>query len=137
MYLRHKKRYNRNQEGYITLITVLIVGAIGSAVAISLVLMGISTSRSGLGIQQSTQARALTAACTDTALQEIRKITGFSGSGSITIGQGACQYTVTRTGGQNRTITATGTVATTIRKVQVSVTAINPKILISSWQEIP
>ena len=137
MYLKNKKSYTIAERGYITLISILLIGAIGSAVAISLILIGLGSSRTGLGIQQSAQARAVVTACVESALQEMREKTSYSGSSSFTLGAGNCTYTVTALSGQNRTITATGTVASSIRKLSLTITAINPKILVSSWQEIP
>lgn len=126
----------RRNRGYVTLISVLIIGAIGVAIATSLLLLGLTSSRTSFAWQQSSQARGLADACMEEALQQINDSIPFSGTGNLTLGQGICTYTVTRTGGQNRTITASGTVGTIIRKVKVFVTKITPDITVSSWQEV-
>ena len=125
-----------SKQGYITLISVLIVGAVGVAIATSPVLLGLGSSRTSFAVEKSNQAKALANACTEEALQQVKDSTPFTGSGSLTMGQGTCTYTVTNQGGQNRTITSTGTVGTIIRKVKVIITKINPKITVSSWQEV-
>lgn len=123
-------------RGYVALISVLIVGAIGAAVATSLLVLGIGVSRTSFSQEQSAQAQALADACAEEALQQIRDATSFTGTGSLTLGQGACAYAVTNQGGSNRTITASGTVGATTRKIKTFVNAINPTIGIVSWQEV-
>ncbi|MBI4713619.1 hypothetical protein HY771_00305 [Candidatus Uhrbacteria bacterium] len=133
---KQKMLYNKKRGGYITLLSVLVIGAVGLAITTSLLLLGLSSSRSSFAIEQSDQAKALANACVEEALQQIRDSTPFTGTGSLTLGQGTCGYTVTSQGGQNRTVTATGTVGTIVRKVKVIITNINPTISISSWQEV-
>ncbi len=114
-----------------------MVGAVGTAIALSLILLGNGSSRTSFALQQSAQAKGLANACAEEALEQIRGSTSFTGSGNLTLGQGTCSYTVTNTGGTNRTVTASGTVGTIIRKVSISITAIDPLIVVSSWQEGP
>ncbi len=124
-------------KGYITLISVLVVGAVGIAIASSLILLGNASSRTSFALQQSLQAKGLANACAEEALEQIRESTPYTGTGNLTLGQGTCSYTVTDTGGTNRTVTTSGTVGTIVRKVSVTITAIDPLIVVSSWQEIP
>ncbi len=123
--------------GFITLISVLVVGAVGIAITLSVIVLGLGSSRTSFALEQSNQAKALTNACVEEALQQIKDSTSFTSTGtSLTLGQGTCTYTVTNDGGQNRTITATGTVGTTIRKVKVVISQISPSITVTSWQEL-
>ena len=137
MFPTYTKKWYNNDAGYVTLISVLVVGAVGVAIALSLILLGAGSSRTSFALQQSVQAKGLANACAEEALEQIRESTLFTGSGNLTIGQGTCSYTVTDTGGTNRTVTASGTVGTIIRKVSISITAINPLIVVTSWQEGP
>lgn len=133
---KHKKWYNKKNEGFITLISVLVVGAVGVAVTLSLILLGLGSSRTSFAVEQSNQAKALANACAEEALEQIRDSTPFTGTGNLTLGQGTCAYTVTSQGGQNRTVTASGTVGTIIRKVKIIINKINPTITATSWQEV-
>ncbi|MCR4328496.1 MAG: hypothetical protein NUV53_03180 [Patescibacteria group bacterium] len=130
------KVFIRHRQGYITLISVLVVGAVGIAITISLILLGLSSSRTSFAVEQSNQAKALVNACVEEGMQQIRDATSFTGSGSLTLGQGVCSYTVTSQGGQNRTIVASSTVGTIIRKTKVIIDKINPTIQVVSWQEV-
>lgn len=124
------------QKGYITLMSILIVGAVGLAIASSLLLFGINSSRSSLAFEQSKEAKALASACVEEALGEIRDNTSFSGSGNLSLGLGSCSYTVINLGGQSREIRSTGTMKAIVRKVRVTIDAINPTINVTSWQEV-
>lgn len=127
---------NYLKDGYIALITVLVIGAVGVAVAVSLLLLGLSSSRTSFALEQSNQAKALANACSEEALQQIRDSTPFTGTGNLSLGQGTCTYTVTSQGGQNRTITSSGTVGTIVRKVKIILDTITPNINVTSWQEL-
>lgn len=123
-------------KGYIGLISVLFVGAVGTVIAVTVLLLGLATSRTSFALVQSAQARALADACAEEALQRIRDFVPFSGNGTLTLGSGSCNYTVTRLSGQNRTVSAAGFVGAMVRRVSVSVTQINPTVT-AFWQEVP
>lgn len=127
---------NNHQKGYIVLITVLVIGAIGVAIAVSVIWLGLGGSKSSFALEQSNQAKALANACAEEALQQIRDSIPFTGTGNLTLGQGTCTYTVINDGAQNRTITASGAVGTVVRKVKITIDKINPNINITSWQEV-
>jgi Tfp pilus assembly protein PilX len=129
-------RYSHRSRGYIVLITVLIIGAVGTAIAVAVLWLGLGDSRSSFALQQSSQAKSLANACSEEALQQIRDSTPFTGTDNLTLGQGTCSYTVTSQGGQDRTITSTGTVGTIVRKVKIIIDTINPSINVTSWQEV-
>lgn len=136
MFFVQIKTLHNNQRGYITLLSVLIFGAIGIAITISLLLLGMGSSRTSFAYEQSHQAKALANACAEEAMQQIRDSTPFTGSGTLNLGKGSCTYTVTSQGGQNRAVAASGTVGTIIRKVKIILSAINPQIVVTSWQEL-
>ena len=125
------------QRGYIGLISVLFVGVVGTVIATTVLLLGLASSRTSFALVQSNQAKALANACAEEALQQIRDFVPFSGNGTLTMGAGSCNYTVTKLTGQNRTVVSAGLVGTMVRRVSISITAINPQIVASSWQEVP
>lgn len=125
-----------NSGGYMLLLGVLVLGAVALAAAVSILLLGLGSERSSFALEQSNQAKALANACAEEALQQIRDSIPFEGTGNLALGQGNCAYTVTKLTGQNRTIIASGTVGTTIRKVNIALDKITPSINITSWQEV-
>ncbi|MEK7184214.1 MAG: hypothetical protein AAB701_01705 [Patescibacteria group bacterium] len=129
-------QHKTSQSGYITLLTVLIVSAVGVAIGSSLLLLGLGSSRSSLSLQQSKQAAALADACVEEALQQLRFSTSYSGTATLSFGTSSCTYLVTVLSGENRNIESTGTVGAVVRRVEVDVSQLTPKIVISSWQEV-
>ena len=125
-----------SQGGYIALVTVLIVGAVGLSIGLALLLNGPDSQRSVLVFQQSVQARNLANACAEEALQQMHDNTSFTGTNSLSLGQGSCSYTITNTGGSARTIDASGTVGSVVRKSKVYATIGSSSISIASWQEV-
>ena len=78
--LTHKNRHHLERAaGYITVISVLVIGAVGTALAVSLLLLGLGASRTSFTIQVSQRAQALANACAEEALQAIRNSTSFWG----------------------------------------------------------
>jgi hypothetical protein len=133
-----KKIYQdtENKGGYMTLLSVLIVGAIAVAVTVSIIFSGLSAGRDGFAYQQMQQAKAFASACAEESLNQIRSAISFVGSGTLNFDLGTCSYTVTNQGGENRAISVTGTVGTVVRKMNITVSAINPLVVVSTWQEI-
>jgi len=125
----------RLQQGYVALITVLIVGMAGAAIAVSVLLRGISMTKNSIIISQSVQAKAYADTCAEEALERVRKNSTYTGTAAINFSSDSCSYTVTNTGGTARQIDSTGTVNTLVRDVQVLLTDVDP-ITVSDWQEV-
>jgi len=126
----------KGNKGFLVLLSILIVSAVGVSIATSLLLLGVGSQRTSFAIEQSSQAMALADACAEDALEQIRKDSSYTGTVTLSLGQGTCTYTISNGGGENRTINASSTVGTIIRRVQVSIDQINPSINASSWQEV-
>jgi Tfp pilus assembly protein PilX len=129
-------KLKENSSGYVLLISVLILGAVGLASVLSLILIGVSSSRSALVTQQSAQARFLADTCIESGLEQIRESNSYTGGNTLSFGANSCIYDVANLGGNIRQINATGTVDQIVRKVKVTTSALSPKIIISSWQEV-
>lgn len=133
----HNNMHSKPQnQGYVLLISVLILGAVGVAIASSLLLLGLGSSRSSFAFEQSNQAKSLANACAEEGLQQIRNVTSYTGIGGLTLGQGVCAYLVTSQGGESRIVEASSTVDTIVRKTKVTVSTINPTITIASWIDV-
>jgi hypothetical protein len=126
----------QKNSGYITLLSVLISSAIAVSITISIVLLGLASSRNSFSVEQSNQAKALADSCAEEALQEIRDSDSYSGSSSLSLGQGTCSYTVTSGSGENKNIEAYGTVGTIVRKVEIDLNQLNPTLEATSWQDV-
>ncbi|MBT4277763.1 hypothetical protein HOD96_03415 [Candidatus Falkowbacteria bacterium] len=118
------------------LLSILIISAIGSAIAVSLLLLGLSSSQNSFSLQQSYQAKSLADTCAEEGLEQIRNLSSFTGAGNLTLSNGTCSYTVANLGGENRTVSAIGYVGDLTKRIKVVIDQINPQINIISWQEV-
>ena len=128
--------HQQDNFGFATLFSLLIVSAISLTIAVSLIISGVGVIRSAQSSENSVEARALANACAEEALQKIRDLETYTGTDTIIFGNGSCTYIVNNLGGENRSISASGTAGASVRKVNISINAINPLIHISSWQEV-
>jgi hypothetical protein len=124
-------------RGYILLLSILVVGAVGLAVTLSLLLLGLDASRTVLAVEQASGARALANACAEEALQQIRIDSLFVGSGNLAFNGGICNYTVVNTGGNTRGVTVSASKSNTFSRLAVSISALYPLFTYTSWQEVP
>jgi len=132
-----KRNYNKGQGGYVTLISVLVVGVVGLAIALTLLLLGLNASQTSFAIQESYQAKALADLCGEEALQAIRNLSTFIGLGSVSDGGGVCNYRVSDLGPpESKLIEVSGTVGTVARYLEINIDGINPAINVVSWQEV-
>lgn len=126
---------NKN-SGFVTLMAVLIVGAVGVAVAIGFLTKGIDSNKRVITIESAYQARFYADECVELALQSIRNNTAYVGTGKSSYENGSCEYEVTINDSTRRNIDAIGTSNNLTKKVRVLIEGINPQIIVLSWKEI-
>jgi hypothetical protein len=126
----------RHESGYVALLAVLVTGAAALAISLALLTTGADSQRAGLAEQQSRQARALAVTCAQEALQVMHDNIAFSGTNSVSLGQGSCVYVVAILTGTTRTITSTATVGNVVRKIMTYVTISLTTLSVTSWQEV-
>ena len=126
-----------NKSGFIALLAVLFLAAIGTGAGISLLILGLTSSQSSFSFESSFRARMLANACAEEALERLRESIYYTGNEVINFSLGSCQImTISGTGNLNRTVQTTGSFGTVVRKVKVITTRIHPQILVTSWQEV-
>jgi hypothetical protein len=126
----------KNHSGYMTLISMLVVGAIGTAITVSLLSLGLGASKTSFAIVQSNQAKAFANLCAEEVLQRIREESLLIDTDTLYLDGGSCSFVVTRQGAEMRTIQVSGFAGTVVRKVEIVIGAFYPTLQISSWQEV-
>lgn len=133
----YKTKYKGGpRRGYIALLSVIVVGVIGTAIMLSVMLLGVSISKTDFAVQQSGSAKVLASSCGEEALQKILETSTTSSAGNLSMGYGTCSYTITSQNGQNITVNAIGVTGTVTSKVKIVVSTTSPSIILSSWQEV-
>lgn len=116
--------------------SILIIGAIGTIVATSLLMISVGSAQISLISKDSAQARYMADTCAESALMAIRNDTEASGSTSLVFPEGDCSFNIIMGQDENRTIQATGMTNGNVRKINIAIDKINPKINIVSWKEV-
>jgi hypothetical protein len=132
---------NKSNNGYIALMTVILMGAIVSAITVTLLTLSIVYNKNSITYMKQQTARNYSDSCAEEALRIIRTKV-YTGSGSLDINGDSvndCNYIISGTQ-PNLTINTENIPSPADgpkRKLQIVTTAVLPKIIILSWNEIP
>lgn len=124
------------QQGYILLISVLVIGAVSLAIALALLASGVDSQRATDIYQRSQQARALADGCAEEALQRLHDNTAYTGSDSLTLGTGMCSFSVVPDVPGSAIISASGVVKGVTRKERINVQITAAGLTIAGWQTV-
>ena len=126
-----------DHNGYIFLLSVLVVGTISLAITTSVLLLSTSAARTGISLKHSGESLALAQACAEYALFELRSDSSYGGSEILNIGSGTCEVLIVGgTGNENRTICTEGIRGDTARRLEILIARLLPSVTIISWQEV-
>ncbi len=123
------------RKGYVALMSVILMGALGTAVMVSVISQGVTSSKTELSLQQLGQARVLATACAEEALQVILETSTTSKTDVLVLGSGSCSYTISKPS-SFVIINATGNYGSLVKRVQVTLSTSSPSIVLSSWQDV-
>ena len=127
----------QNNNGYIALVSVLIISAVVLLVAINASLFGISESDVATREYQSSRAFYLAMLCAEDGLMKLKEDINYSGNETLDIEGGECAILpVEGSGNFNRTVKTTGTFSDQIRKIKIEINRVNPIMNIRSWEEV-
>lgn len=123
--------------GFVTLISVLIVGTVGAAIAVSLLLLGTDNYRATANIENSRLSQALADACAEKALDGLRADINYAGNETINFARGSCQIlTIIGAGSENPIIQTIGNVNTLVRRDEIEVIQVSEQVKIGTWREV-
>lgn len=135
--LYESKSSSLGEEGYIALISVVIISALIILVASSANLISINESNMGLIEKQSWEAFYLANACGEEALIKLKEDLKYKGDETLTFDNGTCTILKgTRGGNKNRVIEVLASVHNIVRKIKIEINQVNPEIDIKSWLEV-
>lgn len=127
----------KKREGYVALMSVLIISAVLLIISVGLSLRSINEASMSLGEQESRKALAMADLCMEKALMKLESVLNYAGNESIILGDKSCDIlTVSGNGNFNRTVQTQGTVSNYTKKIKVEVSQISPIMQILSWEEV-
>ncbi len=124
-------------NGYIFLVTILMVGVIATTTASSLMLLGWAAEQNGFLVSQSAQAYEYARTCAERALGKLRYDPNYAGEETFTFDRGYCEIrTVGGSGNEDRTVCVAGYSGEGVRRLQVQATQLYPAVMVDGWSEI-
>jgi hypothetical protein len=121
------------QKGLVALMAVLIILVIALVIGIGLSLRGIAGMKMSLQEIQSSENYYLASLCAEQALMELKENRNYSGGETLDTQEGQC--TILPIEGR-WTIKVSATSSNQVKKMIIVVGEINPRMIISSWEEV-
>lgn len=125
------------QQGFTTLLAVMIISAIMITISIGVPLRSLDELKMSYGEQESARALNMANLCAEQALMKLLAVLNYAGSETVTVGSYSCDIlAISGSGNTNRTIQAQSTVSGYTAKVEVNVSQLSPIMEISSWEVV-
>jgi type II secretory pathway component PulK len=125
----------KNNQGYIALVTVLIILAVGIIIGVTVSLNAVNEMQMGLSSNQSEQAFYVADACADEAILRLKRDASLTTINNLSIGNGSCIIQIENLGGNNRRVKVTGQVEDYYRLIEIEVT-VGSSWEVTSWKEV-
>lgn len=127
-----------NKPGFIALISVLIIAALGLTIGTGMLIRAIGESSMTVTNEASQRAHAAATVCAELALMNLKNSLTYAGNEMRTIDVGdTCRIGPTGgSGNNNRTVTTTSTVLDINHAISITVDAVHPTMQVSSWQDV-
>jgi len=125
----------KRRNGFITLMSVIVMVAVASALAISVILLGTDSLRMSGVVNDEKEAMAIADACAEEALGQIRAH-DLVGTANLSVATGTCTYPITAGAGEARTVEVTAAAAGITRKIRITIDAIDPALHITAWEDV-
>lgn len=138
----NKKKYliaKYKLQGYVSLVSVLVIIAAGTAMVSVLLWLSTGSAKSSILAFQSEKAKNLADACAEEALTKLKDDYNYSGNeaGSIVSADGSCFIRpVVNPGTATPSIEVTGTVNDITRKIVIDVSQDVTQVVVNDWQEV-
>ncbi|MCH7492610.1 hypothetical protein IID19_03410 [Patescibacteria group bacterium] len=124
----------KNQRGYIALIAVIIILSVTLAISLTMNVLSVDETKTGLLKQQSAQSFAVADACMREAYLRVKRDNSYTG-GNLNIGVGSCTIVVSSLG-DTRTIIVDSDVNGIQRQLESQVTIVGNTLDLDYWQEL-
>ena len=127
----------RSRPGYIFLISVLVIGAVGATTAISLVLLGLASEQTSNTVVQSDQSFEYAQTCIERGLRSLRDDLTYGGDETFTFTRGSCtMLSIGGSGNRDRTLCAEGRSGRSVRRLEILIRSLYPAVTIATWREV-
>lgn len=127
----------KNQQGYIALISILIISALVLLLGISANLLSISESDMSLQTNQASEVYYLATACVEDALMKLKDNLNYGGNEILIFDNGTCTIKpLEGVENKDRVIKTFGNAYNQVRRIKIEINRVNPNMEIKSWQQV-
>lgn len=135
----NKAKFNEKEmyQGYLTLISVIIMMSITSVTLVAMMLLSTSSVESSKIDLDAVRARKAAETCAEIALTAIRTDYGYlpGHTEQLTTGESSCEViNVLGTGNNNRTLQLEGYSGNSTQRLVIGIQQINPIPEVSNWE---
>lgn len=127
--MNNKNKIKKNPQGYIALISLLLVVSAGLTIGLAVSLGGIDELQMSLGNSQSVRAKSLANSCIEDGLERLRN-NWANYTGTLSIDSDSCIINIVIS--SNATLTAVGTADIYTQEI---ITVVDSNLNIISWSE--
>lgn len=128
------------QQGFIVLISVIVMCAIGTTLASSLILLGLAYGQSNRSFGRYVQTGFLASSCAEYALENLQENDEYSGNENLILSSGQCHIFSVDNSNSTFTIRVEGTTEEIARRIIIKAKRLNTPsagMMVISWQEVP
>jgi len=128
----------KTENGFIALVSIVIVGAIALVISVGLSLRSIGEMKMSLNEQLSNTALSLADACVEYGIAQLKNDLNYAGDETIIIdGSDSCFiFAVEGSGNDNRIIKTQAIFSGFTKKVEVVIAQVNPATQVTLWEEV-
>jgi hypothetical protein len=124
------------KNGYVALITLIIIGAIVLTAVLSLTFISLSQRAGMIERDRTLKNYYLANACAHEALIRLQKDLSYSGNETIIIDNYSCRIeAILGSGNNSRTIITRSQIAEQQKKIKIDIAQLRPVTIINSWGE--
>lgn len=128
-----RAKLNKNQHGYIAIVTVLVIGVVMLSVGMAVILNSINTGQGALAEIKKESSIGYVESCVEEALLDINKNNTLTGT--IVLPEGSCTVTINSQVGSAWDFTVDGTLDGYKKSIRITATR-GSTVTVNSWLEI-
>ncbi len=127
----------RYRNGYVFLVSVLMISAIVISITMSLLLLGLSAEMSGSAVEKSAQAMEIAQSCAERAILALQQGTDYAGDESLAIHGGTCViHAIGGSGNTSRVICIEGILGRYRHVLEIVIQRVLPSTTVQSFREV-
>jgi hypothetical protein len=135
LFIKQLFKKDRQQKGFVALVTVLIMSTVIVVLSMGMQLGARNTLSSADVLRDYLQSQYAVDACAEIGLLHVRNSDTTSGSGSETVNDADCSYSIVSAGTESFGMNIVGNKNNTYYEVDVTVDALFPAVNITSWEQ--